>query len=86
VWDGLDSTTQGQVQKAADETGAACSTKSQGLATWYFEQLSSNGMSVEDAGPVFLSELKAIGVKMTADWLANVGSDGQAILDSYNAQ
>ena len=43
-------------------------------------------MSVEDAGPVFLSELKAIGVKMTADWLANVGSDGQAILDSYNAQ
>ena len=86
VWDGLDSTTQGQVQKAADETGAACSTKSQALANWYFEQLSSNGMSVEDASPVFLSELKAIGVKMTADWLANVGSDGQAILDSYNAQ
>jgi len=86
VWDGLDSTTQGQVQKAADETGAACSAKSQTLASWYFEQLSSNGMSVEDAGPVFLSELKAIGVKMTADWLANVGSDGQAILDSYNAQ
>jgi len=86
VWDALDSSTQNQVQKAADETGAACSTKSQDLATWYFEQLSSNGMTVEDAGPVFLSELKTIGEKMTADWVSEVGSDGQAILDTYNAQ
>lgn len=86
VWNGLDASTQAQVQQAADETGAACSAKSQQLATWYFEQLTANGMSVEDAGPEFLSELKTIGAGMTADWVAKVGSDGQAILDAYNAQ
>jgi hypothetical protein len=42
-------------------------------------------MIVQDAGPKFLAELEAIGAKMTADWLADAGADGQAILDAYNA-
>ena len=42
-------------------------------------------MKVEDASPEFLKELQAIGVTMTADWLAAAGADGQAILDAYNA-
>lgn len=85
VWEGLSADMQASVQKAADETGAACAAKSAELADWYFEQLASNGMKVEDAGPEFLAELEAIGAKMTADWLADVGDDGQAILDAYNA-
>ncbi|MGB0926801.1 MAG: TRAP transporter substrate-binding protein [Pikeienuella sp.] len=85
VWAGLDDDTKAAIQKAADETGADCSAKSAELADWYFEQLSANGMSVEDAGPEFLAELEAIGAKMTADWLATAGADGQAILDAYNA-
>ncbi len=85
VWEGLSADMQANVQKAADETGAACAAKSAELANWYFEQLESNGMKVEDAGPEFLAELEAIGAKMTADWLASVGDDGQAILDAYNA-
>ena len=85
VWEGLKSDMKGAVQKAADETGAACSAKSAELASWYFEQLEANGMKVADAGSEFLSELEAIGAKMTADWLAVVGADGQAILDAYNA-
>ncbi|MDG1531492.1 MAG: TRAP transporter substrate-binding protein [Paracoccaceae bacterium] len=85
VWDGLDAEVQAGVQKAADETGAACSAKSAELAGWYFEQLEANGMQVTDAGPEFLAELETIGAKMTADWLATVGDDGQAILDAYNA-
>ena len=28
---------------------------------------------------------REIGAKMTSDWLASVGDDGQAIIDSYNA-
>ena len=51
------------MHKAADETGAACSAKSAELANWYFEQLEANGMTVTDAGPDFLKELKAIGAK-----------------------
>ena len=85
IWDGLGADAQAGLQKAADETGAACSAKSAELASWYFEQLSENGMSVEDASPEFLAELEAIGTKMTADWLAAAGADGQAILDDYKA-
>tara|TARA_B100000767_G_scaffold144813_1_gene136604 strand:+ start:149 stop:1126 length:978 start_codon:yes stop_codon:yes gene_type:complete len=83
MWNGLNSKTKQAVQKAADETGADCAAESARLASWYFEQLEANGMKVEDAGPEFLKELKTIGVKMQADWLASAGSDGQAIIDAY---
>jgi TRAP-type C4-dicarboxylate transport system substrate-binding protein len=85
MWEGLDAGMQASIQQAADETGAACAAKSEELANWYFEQLEANGMAVEDAGPEFLAELETIGAKMTADWLAAVGDDGQAILDGYMA-
>lgn len=85
IWDGLSDDNKAALNKAADETGAACSAKSAELAGWYFEQLESNGMKVTDAGPEFLAELKAIGDKMTAEWLKAAGADGQAILDAYNA-
>ena len=42
-------------------------------------------MTVTDAGPEFLAELKTIGAKMQADWLATTGAEGQAIVDAYNA-
>ncbi|MDU9003430.1 TRAP transporter substrate-binding protein [Sedimentitalea todarodis] len=86
AWDALDADTQAAVQKAADETGAACLAKSEELADWYFEQLEANGMTVTDAGPEFLAELQAIGAKMQDDWLATSGADGQAIIDAYKAQ
>ena len=83
IWNGLDDATRAGVQRAADETGADCAAKSASLANWYFEQLEANGMDVTDAGPEFLKELKAIGAKMQADWLASVGAEGQAIIDAY---
>ena len=83
VWDGLSSGTQADIQRAADETGAACLAKSEGLANWYFEQLEANGMQVIDAGPEFLKELKAIGAKMQGDWVAASGSDGKAVINAY---
>ena len=85
VWDGLDAEVQAGVQKAADETAAACGAKSAELSDFYFEELAKNGMTVENAGPEFLAELEAIGAKMTAEWLETAGANGQAILDTYNA-
>jgi TRAP-type C4-dicarboxylate transport system substrate-binding protein len=85
AWDGLAADVQANVQKAADETGAACAAKSEELTNWYFEQLTENGMTVTDASPEFLAELQAVGKQMTADWLVTAGPDGQAILDAYNA-
>lgn len=84
IYEGLSNDIRSALHKAADETGAACSAKSAELANWYFEQLEANGMKVEDAGPGFLTELKAIGAKMQADWLDSVGADGKAIVDAYN--
>ena len=84
IYEGLSNDIRSALHKAADETGAACSAKSAELANWYFEQLEANGMKVEDAGPGFLKELKAIGAKMQADWLDSVGVDGKAIVDAYN--
>jgi TRAP-type C4-dicarboxylate transport system substrate-binding protein len=84
IYEGLSNDSRSALHKAADETGAACSAKSAELANWYFEQLEANGMKVEDAGPGFLKELKAIGAKMQADWLDSVGADGKAIVDAYN--
>lgn len=85
VWDGLDADIQAALQKAADETGAACAQKSADLASFYFEELEKGGMTVEPASADFLAELKVIGAKMTDDWLKEVGADGQEILDNYSA-
>ncbi|MBT8154818.1 TRAP transporter substrate-binding protein [Epibacterium ulvae] len=86
IWDGLDDAAKAGLQKAADETGAACLAKSEELANWYFEQLEANGMTVEDAEDGFKAELETIGAKMTAEWLETVGDDGQAILDAFAAK
>ena len=85
IWEGLDADVQAGIQKAADETSAACAAKSAELSNFYFDELETNGMTVADAGPEFLAELEAIGAKMTAEWLETAGPDGQAILDAYNA-
>ena len=85
IWEGLSDDTRTAIQKAADETGAACAQKSASLADWYFEQLSANGMKVEDASPEFLAELERIGAKMKDDWIAAAGDDAKAILDAYAA-
>jgi len=85
AWEGLKPETQAALQKAADETGAACAAKSAELSSFYFDELAKNGMKVEPAGDAFLKELQAIGAKMTADWLKDVGADGQAIIDAYKA-
>ena len=79
-----DSSIKDALHKAADETGAACSAKSSELANWYFDQLEANGMTVTDAGPDFLQELKSIGAKLQQDSLNSVGSEGKAIVDAYN--
>ena len=86
VWDGLGADAQAALQKAADETGAACSAKSEELANWYFEQLEANGMTVVDAGASLKAELLQIGSDMQADWLSAAGSDGQSIVDAFKAK
>jgi len=85
AWEALKPETQAALQKAGDETGAACAAKSASLADFYFEELAKNGMKVEPATEDFLKDLQVIGAKMTEDWLAETGDDGKAIVDAYKA-
>ncbi|MEP1766335.1 MAG: TRAP transporter substrate-binding protein [Sulfitobacter sp.] len=85
AWEALDDAARAGLTKAADETAVTCAAKSEELSDFYFAELAKNGMTVTDAGPEFLGELKAIGEKMTAEWLETTGADGQAILDAYKA-
>ena len=85
AWDALQPETQAALQKAGDETGAACAEKSASLANFYFEELAKNGMKVEPASEDFLKDLQVIGAAMTKDWLEKTGDEGQAIVDAYKA-
>ena len=47
--------------------------------------LRAGGMTVEPASEQLVSELKEIGVTMTAEWLDAAGEDGKAIVDAFQA-
>ena len=85
VWDGLDAGVQEGIQKAADETAAACIARSEELTNFYYDELAKNGMEVTDADGAFRDELDAIGAKMQEQWLADTGEAGKAIMDAYMA-
>ena len=47
----------------------------------------ANGITVAETVPSsFLGDLNSAGSKVYSDWLAKVGSSGQAILDEYNSK
>ncbi|MFT5110818.1 MAG: TRAP-type C4-dicarboxylate transport system substrate-binding protein [Parasphingorhabdus sp.] len=47
--------------------------------------LRAGGMTVGPAGDQLVAELKKIGETMTAEWLANAGDEGKAIVDAFRA-
>ncbi len=83
AFDALDSSTQAVVLRAA----AAAETRGWKISEekngWYKEQLAKNGMTVGAGSPQLLSDLKKIGLTMTADWVTQTGAEGQAIIDAY---
>lgn len=74
-------------QKAVTEAAAAAETRGWALAAEktqaYMEELKKNGMTVAPPGDALKSGLTEVGAKLTEDWLAKAGSDGQAVLDAY---
>src|ERR1051326_5267156 len=80
---GLDKATQDAVLKAAADAETRGWKTSQEKTKWYLEQLTKNGMTVAPPPPALAAELKKIGETMTAEWIKQAGSDGQAIVDAY---
>jgi TRAP-type transport system periplasmic protein len=74
-------------QDALLKTAAAAETRgwkiSEERDAEYLKELAAKGMKI-DADPQGLKrELRAVGEKMTADWLASAGAEGKAVIDAY---
>ena len=69
--------------------GAAANSEERGWRTsqdknkWYLEQLAANGLKVLPPSDPLQGGLRQIGERLTAEWLAKAGADGQSILDEY---
>ncbi|MES2975978.1 MAG: TRAP transporter substrate-binding protein [Pseudomonadota bacterium] len=50
----------------------------------YIKELGARGMNVDVNASGLKNELKAIGERMTADWIKLAGDDGKAVIDSFH--
>ena len=83
AWEELDESTRNIVRGMAMLAERAGTAKAQQLSDWYVAQLAANGMTVQVAGEQLRSDLEAIGVTMTEEWLSVAGTEGKAIVDAF---
>jgi len=84
AFDALDKATQAALLKAGAAAGERGWKISDQKDDEYLKELAAKGMTVDRSSAKLKSELKAIGERMTAEWLKQAGADGQAIIDAYN--
>ena len=83
AFDALDRTTQEAVLKAAAEAEARGWRTSEQKDGEYLQELATRGMKIDARADALKAELKVVGDRMTADWLATAGPDGRAVIDAY---
>src|SRR6185503_8201495 len=83
AFDALDKPTQQAVLKAAADAEARGWKTSEEKNKWYLEQMAKNGMNVAVPSAQLKSDFRKIGDTMTAEWMANAGADGKAVVDAY---
>ena len=83
AYEALDAATQAAVLKAAAAAGERGWKVSQQKDDEYLKELVARGMVVDRSSPRLKGELKAIGERMTGEWLKQAGAEGQAIVDTY---
>ncbi len=84
AFDALDPATQAALLKAAAAAGERGWKTSEQKDGEYLKELAAKGMTVDRSSTKLKSELKAIGERMTAEWLKQSGADGKAVIDAYN--
>lgn len=83
AFDALDKGTQDVLLKtaaAAEARGWKISEQKDGE---YLQELGTKGMKIDPAADGLKRELRAIGERMTADWLATAGADGKVVIDAF---
>jgi TRAP-type C4-dicarboxylate transport system substrate-binding protein len=83
AFDRLDKATQDALLKAAAAAEARGWFKSQDKHQWYADQLAARGLKVLPPSAALKTGLQQIGERLTAEWLAKAGADGQAVIDAY---
>jgi TRAP-type transport system periplasmic protein len=86
AFDGLDKATQDAVLKTAAAAEARGWKTSEERDGEYLKELAAKGMKIDASATALKAELRAIGEKMTADWVAAAGADGKAVIDTYRKQ
>lgn len=84
AFDALDKPTQAALMKTAVAAGDRGWQVSEQRDGEYLKELAAKGMTVDRSNTRLKTELKAIGDRMTAEWLKQAGADGQAVIDAYN--
>jgi TRAP-type transport system periplasmic protein len=84
AFDALDKATQDVVlaQAAAAETRGWALSEQKDVE--YMRELAAKGMKIDLTADLLKKELKAIGERMTADWLKLSGEEGKVIIDAFN--
>ncbi len=83
AFDALDKAAQAAVLKVATAAGERGWKISDQKDDDYLKELTAKGMVVDRGSEKLKAELKAIGERMTAEWLKQAGAEGQAVLDAY---
>lgn len=84
AFDALDKGTQDALLAqavVAEQRGWAMSEKKD---QEYLKELAAKGMQVDVSAENLKKELKAVGERMTADWIKTAGDEGKAVIDAYN--
>jgi TRAP-type C4-dicarboxylate transport system substrate-binding protein len=83
AFDALDKPVQDAVLKAAAAAGERGWKLSEQKDAEYLKALEDAGMSVDREATALKAELRAIGERMTEEWLRNAGPEGRAVIDAY---
>jgi TRAP-type C4-dicarboxylate transport system substrate-binding protein len=83
AFDALDKPVQDAVLKAAAAAGERGWKLSEQKDAEYLKALEDAGMSVDREAAALKAELRAIGERMTEEWLRNAGPEGRAVIDAY---
>jgi TRAP-type transport system periplasmic protein len=83
AFDALDAATKAAVQRVAAAAGDRGWKISDQKDDEYLKELVNKGMTVDRSSAKLKAELKAIGERMTGEWLKQAGAEGQAIIDAY---
>ena len=84
AFDALDKGTQDLVLReaaAAEQRGWKLSERKDGE---YLRELAAKGMKIDPSADGLKKELKAIGERMTAEWVKTAGADGKAVIEAFH--